>query len=75
MAEDERFSETTNAIARRVPCDAGTVRLYADKNLIECLRLQSGVRLFKVSAAAEVRAIREARMARSGNPRRRSAAA
>lgn len=73
----EGFTETTNTVARMVnpPCDAGTVRQYADLGLLECQRLANGVRLFKPSAAARVREIRAERLARRGGDTRRKATA
>lgn len=56
------FTETTNAVAREVPCDAGTVRAYADMGLVPHMRLANGIRLFRPSAAALVREIREKRV-------------
>lgn len=70
MAAKETFSETTNAIAAAVPCDAGTVRDYCDWGLLEHLRLANGVRLLKPSAVARARAIRAERLARRGGDHR-----
>jgi hypothetical protein len=72
MADQEPFTETTTMLASAVPCDPGLVRLYADHDWIECQKLPGGVRLFRRSAAAEVRKIRAQRLARRGgrrNPR------
>jgi hypothetical protein len=60
------FSETTNAIAAAVPCDAGTVRAYCDWGWIECRRISNGVRLLKPSAVEKVRKLRTERLARRG---------
>jgi DNA-binding transcriptional MerR regulator len=67
---DENFTETTNPIAARVPCDASTVRDYADAGWVECRRLANGTRLFKPSAAEQIRKLRAQRMAHRGNRRR-----
>jgi len=64
---DENFSETTNTIAAKVPCDPGTVREYADAGWLECRRLASGIRLFKATAVEQVRKVRAERMARRGS--------
>jgi hypothetical protein len=71
MARNEQFTLSTNEVARAVdpPCDPGLVRIYADLQLIECLRLGNGTRLFKPSAAAEVARIRTKRLARRGGRR------
>lgn len=66
---DENFSETSNTIAARVPCDASTVRLYADAGWIECRRLANGIRLFKTSAVDTVRKVRAQRRAHRGRRR------
>lgn len=67
----EQFTETTSAVAGAVnpPCNEGTVRVYADAGLIECIRLANGVRLFTRSAAAEVARIRSEHLARRGGRR------
>jgi hypothetical protein len=71
MAKEE-FTESTTSIAAQVgaldgrPCDPGTVRDYADLDLIEHRRLKSGARLFKPSAVAKVRKLRAERIARRG---------
>ena len=64
MAED--FSETTTAIAGKVPCDASLVRRYADLGLIEQRRLMNGMRVFQPSAAESIRKLRAERIARRG---------
>jgi hypothetical protein len=66
VSDKESFSQTTNAIAAAVPCDAGTVRDYCDLGLLEHQRLANGVRLLKPSAAQRVREIRAQRLARRG---------
>lgn len=69
---DEVFSKTARAIANRVteitgrPCDQSTVSDYADWGLIEFLRLDNRIKLFKPSVAKEVAKIREKRLARRG---------
>jgi hypothetical protein len=77
MSKRESFSLTTNTLATMVnpPCDAGTVRDYADAGLIECMRLANGVRLFKASAAADVARIRAERLSRRGGRHPRGPAA
>lgn len=67
---DDPFTQTSNDLARAVPCDPGTIRDYADSGLIECHRLASGIRLFQASAAEQVRQIRTERLARRGGNRR-----
>jgi len=62
----EAYTETTNAIAAAVPCDAGTVRTYCDLGLLDYQRLANGIRLMKPSAAGLVREIRSERLARRG---------
>jgi len=69
--EATEFTETTTAIARPAQVLPETVRLYANLNLIEHIRLANGTRLFKPSAVQRVREIYAERMARRG---RRSAA-
>jgi hypothetical protein len=71
---DENYSETSNTIAAKVPCDASTVRDYADAGWIECRRLANGIRLFKPSAVSAVRKLRAERMARRGGRPRAEAA-
>ena len=66
IAMDENYSETSNAIAAKVPCDAGTVRDYADAGWVECRRLANGIRLFKPSAVNAVRKLKAERLARRG---------
>ena len=63
---DENYTETSNTVAGKVPCDAGLVRDYADAGWIECRRLANGVRLFKPSAVQAVRKLRAERLARRG---------
>jgi hypothetical protein len=67
---DEDYSETSNAIAAKVPCDAGTVRDYADAGWIECRRLANGIRLFKPTAVAAIQKLRAERLARRGGRHR-----
>jgi hypothetical protein len=71
---DENYSETSNTIAAKVPCDASTVRGYADAGWLECRRLASGVRLFKASAVEQVRKLRAERIAHRGGARRAASA-
>jgi hypothetical protein len=71
----EQFTETTNAIAGAVPCDAGTVRDYCNWGLLEYQRLSNGIRLLKPSAVARVRELRTERLARRGGNHRREATA
>jgi hypothetical protein len=65
-ASNEVFSETTSSLARKAGANPVTVREYADRNLIESLRLESGVRLFKPSAIARVQELRAQGLARRG---------
>lgn len=75
MADNpEPFTETTTDVARAVPCDAGTVREYEALGLIEAKRLVNGMRLFRASAAQQVRKIRTERLAHRGGRRIRAAA-
>lgn len=69
----ETFTETSGSIARQAAADVGTVRLYADEGLIECMRLGNGQRLFKPSAVAQVREILRERIARRGRYARTAA--
>jgi DNA-binding transcriptional MerR regulator len=71
---DELHTETTTTIARSACVLAETVRDYENLGLLECVRLPSGVRLFKPSAAQRVREIFAERMARRGRPRKTVAA-
>ena len=66
MSDD--YTETTGSLARKAGVLPETVRAYADKGLIECTRLENGVRMFRGSAAEQVRAIIAGRA-----PRRRVA--
>jgi hypothetical protein len=66
MPKDENFALTSNDVAAQVPCDAGTVRDYADWGWVEHRRLASGVRLFQPSAVAQVRKLRAERLASRG---------
>ena len=70
----DAFSETTNAIAAAVPCDAGTVRAYCDFGWIEYRRLRNGMRLLRPSAVVAVRKLRAERLAHRGGRRRVGAA-
>jgi hypothetical protein len=72
---DENFSETSNTIAAKVPCDASTVRDYADAGWIECRRLANGIRLFKPSAVNSIRKLRAERLARRGGDTRKNVTA
>jgi hypothetical protein len=69
-SNSETYSETTSAIAHAADVLPDTVRLYADMGLLEHVRLKSGIRLLKPSAAERVREIYSQRM---GNRGRRSA--
>jgi hypothetical protein len=71
---DENYTQTSNTIAAKVPCDPSLVRAYADAGWIECRRLASGVRLFKPSAISAVRKLRAERLARRGGRPRVEAA-
>ena len=62
----DHFSETTNSIAAKVPCDPGTVRIYADSGALPCRRLANGVRLFTPAAVEIVRELRAKAYARRG---------
>lgn len=59
----EEYSETTGSTARNAKVTSATVRLYVDLGLIDCIRSADGTRLLKPSAAAEVRAICNKRLA------------
>jgi DNA-binding transcriptional MerR regulator len=67
--DSELFDQTTGSLARLANVLPETVRAYADLELIECLRLENGVRMFKSSAAARVKEIRAERMAHRGGRR------
>jgi hypothetical protein len=70
-ALQEQYCETVSTIARLSGCaSAEIVRLYADLKLIECIRTDSGLRLFRPSAALKVREIYRERLARRGRPRK-----
>ena len=66
MKQDDEFTQTPNAIAGAVPCDAGTVRDYCDWGLVPYRRISNGTRLLKPSAVDQVRRIRAERLARRG---------
>jgi DNA-binding transcriptional MerR regulator len=68
-ARDEPYNQTTSTLARLACCEPQLVRDYANLQLIECIRLENGTRLFKSSAAARVREIRAERLARRGGRR------
>lgn len=70
----EHFTETTGSLARKAEVGEHTVRVYADENLIEYVRIANGQRLFKPSAAARVRELFIERMARRGRPAATNAA-
>jgi DNA-binding transcriptional MerR regulator len=69
MATAEIPNATVPAIAREARVSEDLVRDYANKGLIECTRLASGVRLFKPSVAQRVREIYAERMAIRGHRR------
>lgn len=62
----ETYSETTSAIARAADVLPETVRLYSDMGFLEHIRLKSGTRLLKPSAAERVREIYAQRMGNRG---------
>ena len=65
------FALTAPAVAAALtpPGNPGTVRMYADAGLVECLRLGNGVRLFRPSAVAQVEQLRKAGLAKRGGRR------
>jgi hypothetical protein len=63
----DEFCETVNSIARRVPCQAATVRRYANFGWIESRRLSNGMLVLKPSAADKVRKLRAQRLAKWGD--------
>jgi DNA-binding transcriptional MerR regulator len=60
------FTETTGSLARKAGVLPETIRLYADRHLIECERLANGVRMFRPSAALQVQRILAERLGRRG---------
>jgi DNA-binding transcriptional MerR regulator len=68
-AESEVFDQTIGDIARAAGVDAGTVRDYADLDLIQCKRLSNGTRVFCASASAQVREVLSKRLANKGRRR------
>jgi hypothetical protein len=72
---DDLYRLTVRGVAAGADCAEETVRLYADLGLIDCVRIAGGVRLFRLSASSEVRAIKVRRMEaqRAGTRGRRAA--
>jgi DNA-binding transcriptional MerR regulator len=66
MNSGEPFDQSTGDVAREAAVIPETVRSYASLGLLEFCRLANGTRLFQRSAAAEVRKIREQRLANRG---------
>jgi DNA-binding transcriptional MerR regulator len=62
----KQFTTPTSEFAREANSTEDLCRRYADLNLIECIRLPSGMRLFDRSDAPKVAAIRAARLANRG---------
>ena len=67
--EMDDFSETSGSLARKCGVLPETIRAYGDAGLIDCKRLESGVRMFRASAAAQVQKILAERLARRGGKR------
>jgi DNA-binding transcriptional MerR regulator len=65
-AENEVFDRTIGEIAREANVEAGTVRTYADLDLIPYRRLSNGTRVFAASASAQVREVLLKRLANKG---------
>ena len=63
------YTETIGSTARAAKVAVATVRAYADKGLVECIRTADGRRMFQASAAQRVREIYRERMARRGRAR------
>jgi DNA-binding transcriptional MerR regulator len=64
------YTDTTSKLARDSKLTAPTIRVYADKGLLDFVLASNGTRLFREGQAARVRAIYRERIARRG---RRSA--
>ena len=62
----DEFTETTGTLARKAGVLPETVRAYGDMGLIECQRAANGVRMFRPSAAKQVKEILAKRLARRG---------
>ncbi|MEP7314194.1 MAG: hypothetical protein ABI859_16545 [Pseudomonadota bacterium] len=72
MNSQEPFELTVGDVAQadearhEVRIDPGSVRHYAELGLLDFRRLSNGTRLFRLSARAEARRIREQRLANRG---------
>jgi len=64
--DGDHFTLTTGSIARQADVLEATVRRYADRGLLEYVRLYNGVRLFKPSAIERARALKAERWSRCG---------
>jgi|HubBroStandDraft_4_1064222.scaffolds.fasta_scaffold09481_4 DNA-binding transcriptional MerR regulator len=64
MQESNLFDRTASQVAAESGRTQETVRAYADRNLLECIRLANGTRLFRPDAAERVREIYKQRMRR-----------
>lgn len=64
------YTDTTSELARDARVTGQTVRLYADLNLLDCVRASNGNRLFRRGQAERVREIYAQRV---GHRRRKSA--
>jgi len=73
MGDD--FTETTGSLARKAGVLPETIRLYGDTGLIDCRRSATGVRMFRPSAADQVKRILAERLARRGGSQAGPAAA
>lgn len=62
----QEFEDTTGSLAREARVSLPTVKLYADKGLLEYRRAANGIRLFRRGQAPRVREIYEQRMANRG---------
>ncbi len=62
----EPFDQTISSIARSAGVIPETVRSYVAAKLIDSIVLPNGMRLLRPSAAAKVRELKEAGLARRG---------
>ena len=69
------YTETTGSLARIAGVLPETVRAYGDMGLIDCKRMANGMRMFRPSAAEQVKKILAQRLARRGGNHTRPAAA
>ena len=66
MSDDDPFEVTSGGLARGAGLDADTARSYGDLGLLDMIRLDNGVRLFRRSAIEKARKLREDRVHRRG---------